>query len=138
MKTLTPPKITLDRFPPEYHPGDEVEVRVALDNGQLETCRAVEIALLWYTAGKGEEDIAVQDFERHSLIAPDAATDYQLIGRLPEVPLSYDGVIVKVCWSARVRLIELSGKQSIFETPFRLGKIASPSAEPPSEKREQR
>ena len=45
---------------------------------------------------------------------------------LPEVPLSYDGLIVKICWCARLRLFLARGRQHVVEDCFQLGQVASP------------
>ena len=62
--------------------------------------------MLWYTEGKGDEDLAVHEFRRLSADNGYRADPHR-VGRfsttLPNSPLSYEGVIVKVRWCVRVR-----------------------------------
>lgn len=85
---------------------------------------AVELSVLWYTAGQGEEDLFVHHFERKREAALPARLDeapnrFECV--LPGSPLSYNGQIVKVCWAARLRGFFPNGKQRVVEAPFWLG-----------------
>jgi len=109
-----------------YQPGETLsgEYRVSgLSPGEV---RAVEVSVLWYTEGKGDEDLAVHDFHR---IASDEGDwiDLQRPGRfktvLPNSPLSYEGLIVKIRWCVRVRLFLARGKEEVDEAPFVLGSV---------------
>ncbi len=42
---------------------------------------------------------------------------------LPNSPLSYEGVIVKIHWCVRTRAFLARGKQLVEKRPFRLGNI---------------
>jgi hypothetical protein len=42
---------------------------------------------------------------------------------MPESPLSYDGVIVKVCWCVRVRVFLTQGQETVAEVPFSFGNV---------------
>ena len=82
--------------------------------------------MLWYTAGKGEEDIAVHHFERQvdeSSRPLDLRVPHRFATVLPASPLSYDGIIVKVCWCVRLRVFLSQGQEIVTETPFRLGNV---------------
>ena len=57
-------RITFDSPTAHYQPGDRLSGRFIVEGTQLRTIRAVELSVLWYTAGKGEEDMAVHHFER--------------------------------------------------------------------------
>jgi hypothetical protein len=91
---------------------------------------SVELSVLWYTAGKGDEDLVVTYFER--LENDDGQLDLTQPRRfstpLPASPLSYDGVIVKVYWCVRVRVFLRNGKEVCIERPFQVGNV--PSAHP--------
>ena len=119
-------RLLLDAPTAHYRPGDRLTGRYTLDGAQPWTARAAELSVLWYTAGKGEEDMAVHHFER-LLDDParplDLRTPHRFATVLPASPLSYDGQIVKVCWCVRLRLFLPHGQESVAETPFRLGSV---------------
>lgn len=122
---------------PVYAPGDLLTGRFFVENPGQENVRAAELSVLWYTAGKGEEDLAVHFFERMGLERRglerrgaeeasrlDLRTPRPFEVRLPLSPISYDGAIVKVCWSVRVRVFLSRGQEVVAEMPFRLGQVA--------------
>jgi hypothetical protein len=120
-------RLTLDSPTRHYQPGERLTGRYMVENSQLGKVRAVELSVLWYTAGKGEEDMAVHHFER-LVDEPSRPLDLRVPRRfatlLPPSPLSYDGEIVKVCWCVRLRLFLSQGQESVTETPFQLGNVA--------------
>jgi len=81
--------------------------------------------VLWYSEGKGEEDLGVHFFQRiadRSLLPPAAATG-AFVTPLPQSPLSYEGVIVKIRWCVRVRLFFEGGRDFVSEHVFTVGAI---------------
>ena len=88
--------------------------------------RAVELSVLWHTEGKGDEDMSVHSFER---IEPaggeclDFRQPRRFASVLPNSPLSYEGVIVKIRWCVRVRVFLDRGKELSAEVPFQLGRV---------------
>jgi hypothetical protein len=125
-------KLTLDAPAAHYQPAEPITGRFSLDPSHSCAVRAIELSILWYTAGKGEEDMAVHHFER-LVDEPGRPLDLRVPRRfasvLPLSPLSYDGQIVKVCWCARLRLFLPQGQEAVAELPFRLGDV--PPAPPP-------
>lgn len=123
-------RLTLDAPAALYQPGERLTGRYMVDGTQPWAARAAELSVLWYTAGKGEEDMAVHHFER---VVDEAARPLDLrVPRrfatvLPASPLSYDGQIVKVCWCVRLRLFLPQGQESVAETAFRLGNVPAVS-----------
>ena len=119
-------RLTLDAPTAHYRPGEQLAGRFMIDGGQSWTIRSAELSVLWYTAGKGEEDMAVHYFER-LVDEPAHRLDLRMPRRfatfLPVSPLSYDGQIVKVCWCVRVRVFLPHGQESSSEVPFRLGDV---------------
>ena len=112
-----------------FQPGDMLECEYQLDAVAAEDIHAVEASVLWYTEGKGDEDLAVHYFERR--VPPDAENaDLRLLRRfqteLPNSPLSYNGAIIKIQWCVRVRLFLRRGKETYFEWPFQLGSVPAP------------
>jgi hypothetical protein len=104
-----------------YHPGDELTGEYQIDAVDPQEIVAVEISVLWYTEGKGDEDLAVHYFQRR--VPADAEEGdlrrlHQFSTVLPNSPLSYAGQIVKIHWCARVRVFFRGGKDLFFEQPF--------------------
>ena len=89
----------------------------------------MEVSVLWHTEGKGDEDLAVHDFRRLSAENGDPI-DPRRPGRfstvLPNSPLSYRGVIVKIRWCVRVRVFLTRGREVVGELHFRLGEVLPP------------
>jgi hypothetical protein len=120
-------RLTLDSPTAHYQPGERLTGRFAMESSSHAWgVRAAELSVLWYTAGTGEEDLAVHHFER---LVDDAARplDLRVPHRfstvLPPSPLSYDGQILKICWCARLRLFLPQGQETLAEVPFRLGSV---------------
>jgi hypothetical protein len=125
--TPTPIRILLDSAGGHYQPRQRLTGRFMVEGTQMRTVRAAELSVLWYTAGKGDEDFAVHHFERlvDDVARPlDLRVPHRFATVLPASPLSYDGHIVKVCWCVRVRLFFPQGQESVAEIPFRLGNAA--------------
>jgi hypothetical protein len=125
---MTPPpvRLVLDSTTAHYQPGDRLAGRYLVESMQPWAVRAAELSVLWYTAGAGEEDMAVHHFERliDDLAHPlDLRMPRRFTTVLPQSPLSYDGQIVKVCWCVRLRLFPQQGQEAVAETAFRLGSV---------------
>ena len=86
---------------------------------------------MWYTEGKGEEDLGVHFFERR---LPADADDgdlrpmRRLRTRLPNSPLSYRGAILSIHWCVRLRLFLRRGREYVVEQPFTLGSVPARAA----------
>jgi len=121
------PRVTVqfDRAARVYEPQQHLSIRYQVGSIDDATIRAVERSVLWYTEGKGEEDLGVHFFER--IEAPErlaeAIPEGAFVVRLPTSPLSYEGVIVKVRWCVRVRIFFASGRDFVSEHVFDLGHI---------------
>lgn len=109
-----------------YRPTQEMAVRYDVEGlEEMTVVRAVERSVLWYTEGKGEEDLGVHHFERIDDASGLAAACPRgaFVVELPSSPLSYEGVIVKVRWCVRVRLFFGGGRDFVSEHVFELGDI---------------
>ncbi len=106
-----------------YHPGDELEFEFQIDAIGKDELQAAEASVIWYTEGKGNEDMGVHYFERRTPSDADN-NDLRLLRRIridcPNSPLSYSGDIVKVHWCVRVRAFLKNSKEVLFEYPFQL------------------
>ena len=104
-------RIRLDGNGRVYRPGETLSGEYSLDGILAEDVRAIEISVLWYTEGKGDEDLAVHDFRRISI--ENGGVDVGRPGRfstvLPGSPLTYCGVIVRIHWCVRVRVFSRTG-----------------------------
>ena len=107
-----------------FLPGQELQCEYQVDAVEKTDLRAVEASVMWYTEGKGDEDLGIHYFERR-VAADRAAGDLrplrQFCTTLPRTPLSYSGVIVKIRWCVRVRIFLGRGRESFLEVPFQLG-----------------
>ena len=92
------------------------------DHGPREVS-AIETSVLWYTEGKGDEDLGVHFFERREkqLALPELLKKSQRFEtRLPRTPLSYHGHLLKIGWVVRLRLFLNDGISFIEDRPFQL------------------
>ncbi|MBN1590830.1 MAG: hypothetical protein JW888_15060 [Pirellulales bacterium] len=109
-----------------YRPYEILSGEYRLESFSLGYIRAVEVSVLWYTEGKGDEDMAVHEFQRLSVddgdwIDPNRPGRFSVA--LPNSPLSYDGVILKIRWCVRVRVFPRKGKQVVGQRLFVLGNV---------------
>ncbi len=109
----------------DYGAGEWLTFEYAIQGLEDETVRALERSVLWYTEGKGEEDLGVHFFERIASLADLNAVvpEGTVAVQLPVTPLSYEGVIVKIRWCARLRLFFDSGRDHVSEHVFTVGRI---------------
>jgi hypothetical protein len=109
-----------------YSAGDELVCEYQIDAVEAADIQAVEASVLWYTEGKGEENMGVHFFERR---LPADADDGDLRSmrrlrtKLPNSPLSYRGAIVSIVWCVRLRLFLRRGREYVMEEPFTLGSV---------------
>ena len=116
-----------------FSAGDELVAEYQFDAVGADEIQSAEASVLWYTEGKGEEDLGVHFFERRVPTDADQG-DLRVLRRfttrLPSSPLSYSGAIFSVRWCVRVRLFLRRGRELMQEVPFVLGAVPGvPSAE---------
>jgi hypothetical protein len=112
-------ELQFDRPDRSYDPGGPLSLQYEVDGLGGERLRAVEHSVLWYTEGKGEEDLGVHFFER--VTAPRHTGGFDVT--LPRSPLSYEGVIVKIRWCVRVRIFFHGGRDFVSEHVFDVGSV---------------
>jgi len=118
--------VHFDRPDRTYDPLAPIVVRYEVHGlAAHDTIRAVEHSILWYTEGKGEEDLGVHFFERiiEQERLPPRTTGLGFESVLPASPLSYEGMIVKIRWCARVRYFFAGGRDFVSEHEFLMGGI---------------
>jgi hypothetical protein len=110
-----------------YRPGDVLRGAFCVEGEAAAELKTVELSVLWRSEGKGDEDLGVihyAEWTPASGEAIDLSQPREFEVRLPRTPLSYDGVIVKVHWCARVRVRWADVTEVVEEAPFRLGNVA--------------
>lgn len=123
--------IELDGENAPFLPGGALSGEYRIDVEDRQAIRSLELSVLWYTSGQGEEDLAVHDFRRYAMDEEHAdqprAGDFRTGGRfrtvLPMSPLTYDGILVKVHWCVRIRIFLAHGREVVEEHSFRMGHV---------------
>jgi hypothetical protein len=126
-----PPAVTLelDRHDGPYWPGEMISGRYGVATLGTDDVRAIELSVMWYTVGQGEEDLAVHHFERNAVDEAPPAKPISFSSlrhfqtTLPNSPLSYEGILVKLRWCVRVRVFLAGGKEIVSEQSFFLGAV---------------
>jgi hypothetical protein len=128
IRTLRQPLISIQIADHQlvFQPGDVLSGAFQIDAVDAADLHAVEVSVLWFTEGTGDEDLAVHYFERLTAdTIPELSLQqwrrFQTI--LPNSPLSYEGVSVKICWCVRVRVFLETGRDFVSERPFQLGNV---------------
>jgi hypothetical protein len=112
-----------------YWPGELLACRYQIDSVDRNELQAVEASVMWQTEGKGEEDMAVHAFQRRvPADTPDGdlGRSSQIETVLPNSPLSYSGVILKIRWRVRIRVFYSKGRELLADLPFQLGDVPDP------------
>jgi hypothetical protein len=116
--------IRLDAPLRTYRPGQSLSGQYRLEAAEGDPIRAVEVSVLWYTEGKGEQDLAVHEFWRRDSDSGewiDPRRPERFSTTLPASPLSYDGQIIQIRWCVRVRAFLNRGREMVAEKTFHLG-----------------
>ncbi len=134
----------------KYNPGESVSGTFRVVDARPDEVNRIEFSVLWYTEGKGDEDLgvhfflpilsengfetAVSDSYNNSAPSENCGSGVQRIPDpdeltfhfcvpLPASPLSYYGKILKIHWCVRVRIYLKNGRESKSERIFTIGKI---------------
>lgn len=122
--------MTIDRRREAYRPGETLTGEYQIDVVKTDDLKAVELSVLWYTVGKGDEDLGVHYFERQSRetsFGESLGSWRRFSTVLPASPLSYDGMLVKIRWCVRLRVFLRGGKDFSEEVQFQLGEVPRPT-----------
>lgn len=115
--------VSLCRDDATYTAGGYLRASWRVSRVKLEEISSVEVSVLWYTEGKGDEDLSVHYFRRYDAanLRDRGIVDSQPIHcRLPPSPLSYRGHLLKIQWGIRVRVFVEEGRAAVAEHPFYL------------------
>jgi hypothetical protein len=124
--------IRLDNNGRVYQPGETLSGEYLLAAAVPGTVKTIEVSVLWYSEGKGDEDLAVHEFWRRSAedgSLMDPGRPQRFSTTLPSSPLSYDGAIIRLCWCVRVRAFLDRGKELVGQQTFRLGNVPAARAQ---------
>jgi hypothetical protein len=111
-----------------FTPGETLAVDFQIDRVVPTELTAVETSVLWYSDGKGDEDLGIHYFKRHTA-QREGQTLHEMRSMrtiLPASPLSYDGRIVKVRWCVRLRAFMTRNRQFTESQAFQLGNVPRP------------
>ena len=107
-----------------YQPGDTLVCDYQIDSSDALEVQAVEASVMWYTTGKGDEDLGVHFFQRRTPYDAEQG-DLRRLHRfqtiLPCSPLTYRGAILRIRWVVRVRVFLRKGKEQFADQAFQLG-----------------
>jgi hypothetical protein len=120
-------QVWLDGNRTAYRPGELLGGNYQLVGADRSRVRRTEVSVLWYTEGKGTEDLGVHHFAESD--TPDDSAG-RFATQLPLSPLSYDGVLLKIRWLVRVRVQLTTGRELLGEAPFQLGEAGIPGRAP--------
>jgi len=129
--------VELNRKSARYAPGETIAGSYRLQSLPKEDVQSVEMSVMWYTIGKGDEDLHIQHFDEltfHQLRLMNLLEPRPFSVTLPKSPASYDGVIVTIRWCIRLRYRLHGDKEILHDESFTVGE-AQPGQEVPKEKR---
>ncbi len=93
-------RIELDGTRREFAPGDRLGGRVSVSAPSEWEADYVDVALVWQTEGRGDEDRKAVQVEK--LLEKGATAQPRFEGRfsfrIPSMPWTYDGVRMKIRW----------------------------------------
>ena len=126
-------ELRLNSLQPCFEPSALLEAEFRVVTPDIDSIAGVEVSVLWFTEGKGSEDLEVHFFQRLSVgevrlgnvssLKNEADYTQLFSTRLPESPLSYEGKLVKIRWCVRVRLFLVDGREIVAQQPFYLGTV---------------
>jgi hypothetical protein len=123
-------RLSLEDHSRTYHPAESLSGHCSVEGPRAADVRFMELSVVWYTEGKGDEDLSVHFFKRIESSGSqvvDFCQPQPFTTRLPNSPLSYSGLIVKICWCVRARVFLPAGKELSLEVPFQLGTVPKPA-----------
>ena len=132
---MSDPTITirLDDNGRAYQPGETLAGEYHLESIDPSQIKAIEVSVLWLSEGKGDEDLVVHEFHRYNGDSGEPL-DKARLGRfstlLPQSPLSYEGVIVKLHWCVRIRAFLHNGREFVGQRTFQLGNVPATKVRP--------
>ncbi len=108
-----------------FAPGEHLQGKFFVAARIRPEVSALELAVLWRTSGKGDEDTCVLEFTRRGNSSHGKSTgswedDFFCTMPLPNSPLSYEGFLIKIQWLVRLRVFLDSKREIVVEERFEL------------------
>ena len=94
-----------------YLPNEEISGSLAWKD-LPDSCERIEIRLIWYTSGKGEQDVGIAEVKTQSMPAQSGSTKFNFIA--PHRPFSVSGKLVSIHWA--VEAVTFPGLNSVKES----------------------
>lgn len=82
-------------------PGSELEGQIEWV-AERKSIESVSISLLWYTEGKGTEDVEI--VEQKEVDRPSMQGHHEFSFRLPQFPWSFSGTLISLVWAVEASL----------------------------------
>lgn len=116
-----------------FVPGDRVEGQARFVPEEDVTMDEFAIQLVWYTEGRGDQDLTVVESDPGGtgLLTASIPVTQRFSFTLPSYPWSYAGQLINIIWAIRVMADPARGKTFYQSVPF----VVSPSKrvlQPPS------
>ena len=111
---------------PRLEPGETLEFEYCIKRVSEKLIDSLEASVMWYTEGKGSEDLGVHFFERltgQELAIQPLTQSRKIATILPCSPLSYEGRLLKIRWCVRLRLFLTDRREIATERAFYLGHL---------------
>ena len=93
----------------KFLPGEEIEVIAEWDLD--EPAEAVEVRLVWYTRGKGDQDVSLVETKRFDFPSQSESRKCQFT--LPHAPYSFSGKLISLIWALEVIALPLDDSKRI-------------------------
>jgi hypothetical protein len=93
--------ISIDQPTSNFRPGEIISGTVSWSDLAPQT-EGLETRLLWYTEGKGSQDVEVVDSVKHE--APQSAGSFRFEFVAPTRPFSFSGKLISLLWTIEVVL----------------------------------
>lgn len=82
-----------------YLPGEDISGQIAWKDLPVD-CERLEIRLIWYTQGKGDQDFGIADSSVISKPAVQGSASYGFTA--PHRPYTMQGKLLQLCWAVEV------------------------------------
>jgi hypothetical protein len=117
--------VLLDGERTVFQSGERLSGRYQVFDVEAADLQSVEVAVYWFTDGKGDEDQGVHFHHKRQADDPSPLTEGTFATILPPSPLSYDGVLFKIVWCVRVRAVRGGWSKPLEGTAyFHIGDVA--------------
>lgn len=91
--------ISIDQSPPEFRPGEQISGRLTWTD-TAEPTTSLETRLIWYTEGKGDQDVDVVASRPYEIRPNENSTRFQFTA--PHRPFSFSGKLISLIWAVEV------------------------------------